>query len=56
MGEIADQMLDGTMCGVCGEWNPVFITFLEDNADENNVVTKVWDPPGYPWICTGCSC
>ncbi len=55
MGEIADQMLDGTMCQVCGEWMPDFITFLEVNSDENGVVTKEWDPPGYPQTCTGCS-
>ena len=39
MGEIADMMLDGTLCECCGE-------FLGDAEDPN------WEPPGYPRYCS----
>lgn len=38
MGEIADAMLDGTLCQCCG-------TLLVDPDEE---------PPGFPQTCGGC--
>jgi hypothetical protein len=43
MGEIADMMLDGTMCQGCGE-------FLHDTADGFPGA----DGPGYPMYCSAC--
>lgn len=43
MGEIAEMMLDGTMCEVCGEW-------MDDVLECNDVFT----PPGHPRRCAGC--
>ncbi len=40
MGEIADMMLDGTFCQVCGG--------VMGDVDENFVA------PGYPRTCGGC--
>lgn len=39
MGEIADMMLDGTMCEQCGEW-------LGDPMSE---------PQGFPGLCPSCA-
>ena len=41
MGEIAEMMLDGTMCACCGE-------LLIDPSDEG-------EPAGYPIYCASCS-
>ncbi len=40
MGEIADMMLDGTMCQGCGVW-------MDD-------ILNGADAPGYPRFCGGC--
>jgi len=39
MGEIAEMMLDGTLCACCGE-------LLGDPEDE---------PAGYPMYCASCA-
>lgn len=54
MGEIADMMLDGTMCQVCGEHNPDLLAHLEKHAPGGGECKVPWDPPGYPITCTGC--
>ena len=41
MGEIADDMLDGTTCSECG-------AFFDD-------VVNGEDPPGYPRLCVACA-
>ena len=41
MGDVADMMLDGTLCATCG------VTF-GDVEDED------WMPPGYPRWCSTC--
>lgn len=40
MGEAADDILEGAVCQVCGEW-------MEDLLDG-------FDPPGHPRTCEGC--
>lgn len=46
MGDIADMMLDGTLCECCG-------AVMEDllPTDGSNVLKP---PPGYPRRCTDC--
>lgn len=39
MGEIADMMVNGTMCESCGDW------ILKDGEE----------PPGYPRKCPDCN-
>ena len=47
MGEIADMMLDGTLCSSCG-------SFLEENFDlEADVIEDT--SPGFPMMCASCS-
>jgi hypothetical protein len=41
MGEVADMILNGTMCQVCGCW-------MED------VEGPDFKPPGYPRTCDDC--
>ena len=54
MGEIAEMMLDGTMCQVCGETNDDLIAHLERHAPGGGECDVPWDPPGYPITCAGC--
>jgi len=49
MGEIADSMLAGEVCELCGVWNPAVVfevggelQFRPENA------------PGIPWHCEAC--
>lgn len=46
MGEIAELMLDGTLCQVCG-------VLMEDLIQPGKKELK--EPPGYPRTCPGCS-
>ncbi len=46
MGEIAEMMLDGTLCEGCG-------VFMEDLAPENEG-DQILDPPGSPRRCDDC--
>ena len=51
MGEVADDMLDGTCCQFCGVWNQD----IEDRigrADGKEVIEFV--PPGHPYTCPEC--
>lgn len=45
MGEIADMMLDGTLCEGCGE---LMEDLIDDESDELD------DPPGHPRRCASC--
>ena len=45
MGEIADMVLEGTLCQVCGE---IMYDMIPDGDEEAP------DPPGYPRTCAGC--
>lgn len=42
MGDIADAMLDGTLCETCG-------ILMEDMTEEGA------EPPGYPRQCADCA-
>jgi hypothetical protein len=46
MGEIADMMLEGTLCERCG-------AFVEDNYDDMDE-EGVIQPPGFPRRCDAC--
>ena len=56
MGDMADMMLDGTLCQVCGGVMPD----LSDAADKAGavsggpVVGVDWEPPGYVRTCPEC--
>lgn len=50
MGEVADDMLDGTVCQYCGVWHDEIMA-MEPSADDKPIP---WEPPGYPWTCGGC--
>lgn len=45
MGDVADAMLDGTLCQVCG-------VFLGPDPDDDDF--ESWEPEGYPMSCGGC--
>lgn len=45
MGEIADMMLDGTLCESCG-------ALMDDLIPEHGDVLE--DAPGYPRLCEDC--
>ena len=45
MGEVAEMMLDGTLCQICGG-------LMEDLINENGDDLK--EPPGYPRTCEDC--
>lgn len=47
MGEIAEMMLDGTLCSCCG-------AFMEENFDLSSPITATL-PPGIPMMCAGCA-
>jgi hypothetical protein len=49
MGEIADMMLDGTLCSCCGD-------FLDQNFDLDGAVDGVVEDtsPGFPMMCAAC--
>lgn len=51
MGEVAEDMLDGTCCQYCGEWHPDIMDMAE-NEDGSPVV---WSPQGFPYTCAGCA-
>jgi hypothetical protein len=46
MGDIAEQMLNGTLCQCCG-------TLMEDLIQEGTNVLK--EPPGCPRTCEDCN-
>jgi len=43
MGEVADDMLDGTCCQVCGEWQPDIMGMADDGPGDSPVE---WAPQG----------
>jgi len=45
VGEIADMVLEGTLCQECGE---IMYDMIPDGDEEAP------DPPGYPRTCAGC--
>jgi len=45
MGEVAEDMLDGTCCQFCGVWHD---DILNELLDENYM------PQGFPWTCKEC--
>jgi hypothetical protein len=45
MGEVADDMLDGTCCQFCGVYHPEI--FEGDSS-------KFFIPQGFPWTCNEC--
>ena len=48
MGDVADDVLNGLLCELCGVW-------MEDCFDENGIVHETFDnPPGYPRQCEDC--
>jgi len=53
MGEVADDMLDGTCCQVCGEWHPDIMAMADDGCGDGSPVQ--WSPQGYPYTCPGCA-
>ena len=55
MGEIAEMMLDGTMCQFCGVHNDDLLAHLEHHAPGGGEVTEPWEPPGFPWTCPSCA-
>jgi hypothetical protein len=46
MGEIAEDMIDGTVCQTCG----CFMQDVIDCAEKGDI----WDAPGYPRTCEAC--
>lgn len=54
MGDVADDMLDGTCCQVCGEFNADLLAHLEKHSPGGGECTVPWEPPGYPITCGGC--
>lgn len=52
MGQIAEDMMDGTLCQSCGALNDDFIAAGEKQAPNGGVVN--WDPPGHPITCAAC--
>lgn len=49
MGEIADMMLDGTLCEGCGEIMDDMIDGHDEDEDQDED-----DAPGYPRRCAAC--
>lgn len=52
MGEVADDMLDGTCCQSCGVWNDDLVKSGEGWQEGDP--PRPWSPPGYPWTCPDC--
>jgi hypothetical protein len=50
MGEIADDILNGFMCQLCGCWMPE----LEECKTQDEVDEWFNNPPGYPRTCVDC--
>lgn len=53
MGEIADDMMDGTMCQ-CGVINDDLLAHMQKHAPGGGRVDVPWEPPGFPWTCPDC--
>jgi len=52
MGEIADDIVKGIMCQICGIWMPDMFIGKGNNQKLNH---KMWDnPPGHPRSCPDC--
>ena len=59
MGEIADMMLDGTLCEGCGEYigsDAGYPQYCSDEcaADRGALVYKTPTPDGKPFRCNDC--
>ena len=52
MGEVAECMMDGTLCQSCGSLNDDFIAAGEKQAPNGGDVH--WEPPGHPITCSAC--
>ena len=48
MGQYSDDVLDGTVCQVCGAFHYELIHRAESGT------TDEWKPPGYPRTCRSC--
>ncbi len=51
MGEIADMLLDGTLCQFCGVINE---DILAANPESDGPTVETFEPQGFPWTCAGC--
>ena len=54
MGEIAEMMLDGTMCECCGVWHDDILANVEGGDKDGKGGTVEFTPQGYPWTCSDC--
>ena len=50
MGEIADMIIDGTFCQVCG----ALMEDLMTKIDKKNRTFDLKESPGYPRTCKDC--
>jgi hypothetical protein len=58
VGEIADMMLDGTLCQQCGgimeDMSPSDEELANAPKDKQGRPIIIREPPGYPRTCGGC--
>ena len=57
MGEIADDIINGLMCELCGVWMPEVSKWLDEateSLDEDGVDDPFDNPPGHPRRCEDC--
>ena len=49
MSEVAEMMLDGTLCQGCGVVNDSLCEAVNERTEGE------WTPPGFPWTCDNCA-
>lgn len=49
MGEVAEDMLDGTCCQYCGVWHDDILAEAKSTETDGN-----FTPQGFPWTCKDC--
>ena len=55
MGQVADDMLNGTCCQYCGVWHTEITDGISDDWKKGDEVPVIeWEPQGFPWTCPDC--
>lgn len=54
MGEIADSMINGELCAICGAYLEVGETIVPQNSDDIDTMPEDGTPFGVPVLCLEC--
>jgi len=54
MGDVADDMLDGTCCQFCGVFHDDIMNVSDEEIEKSREKPIKWVPQGFPWTCKDC--